>query len=389
MTIPASETTQRTARLRSHLAEMGLDGALFMYPIDIYYFTGTRQNGTLWIPSAGEPTLLVRKSFARAQTESHIVDTRPFPSSKELSHIFGGGAKRIGLTFDVLPVQYYHFYAGLLPDREFVDISRINREIRSVKSPWEQELIRVSGKRLADVFSQVPRFLVRGMREMDLAAEIEYRLKKAGSEGNVRARSFGQEMIGLTTSGYRAAMPGGFDGPVTGKGVSHASPYGPSLEVIQDSEPIMLDFAGIWDAYLTDISRIFVFGDLDPALKKAFAVACEIQDWLADHLRPGASCEDLYGSAINMAEKTGLADHFMGCNGEQVKFIGHGLGLELDEFPILAKGFKAHLQEGQAIALEPKFIFPGQGVVGIENTYLVTAAGGEKLTMLADDIVYV
>lgn len=389
MNIPSAEIPERIARLQARLSVAGIDGALFMYPVDIYYFTGTRQNGTLWVPAAGEPILLVRKSFARAQSESRIADTRPFPSSRDFPGIFSAGLKRIGLTFDVLPVQYYHFYAGLLPDREFVDISRINRELRSVKSVWEQERIRESGRRISEVFAQVPEFLVRGMREMDLAAEVEYRLKKAGSEGNVRARSFGQEMIGLTTSGYRAAISGSFDGPVTGKGVSHAAPYGPSREVIQEDESIMLDFAGIWDGYLTDLSRIFAFGTLDPELEKAFAVACGIQDWLADHLRPGAVCEDLYTAAVGMAAQAGLADHFMGSNSEQVRFVGHGLGLELDEFPVLAKGFPAPLQAGQTVALEPKFIFPGKGVVGIENTYLVTAAGGEKLTPLADDIVYV
>lgn len=389
MNIPLSEIRQRITLLQSRLAEAELDGALFMYPVDCYYFSGTRQNGTLWIPTEGEPTLLVRKSLSRAQSESGIADTRPFPSSRDFPAILTARAQRIGLTFDVLPVQYYHFYAGLLPGREFVDISKINREIRSVKSAWEQDRIRTSGRRLAEAFAQVPQFLTRGMREMDLAAEFEYRLKKAASEGNVRTRSFGQEMVGLTTSGYRAAVPGGFDGPVTGKGISHATPYGPSLEVIQEGEPIMLDFAGIWDGYLTDMSRIFVFGNLAPSLEKAFVTACEIQNRLADDLKPGTVCEDLYATAVEMASKAGLADHFMGCNGEQARFVGHGLGLELDEFPILAKGFKTPLQTGQTIALEPKFMFPGTGVVGIENTYLITTEGSEKLTTLLDDIVHV
>ena len=387
--VPLKEIEARQARLRTRLQEQGVDGALYVYPIDVFYFTGTRQNSTLWIPASGDPTLFVRRSFTRAKDESLVADTRPFPSSRDFPSFFGAEIRRVGCTFDVMPVQYFTYYSGLLPGRELVDISRINRDLRSVKSPWEQERIRVSGRRLADVFAQVPHFLVRGMRETDLAAEIEYRLKKAGSEGNVRARSFGQEMIGLTTSGYRAAVPGSFDGPVTGKGISNAAPYGPSIETIQEGEPIMLDFAGIWDGYLTDISRIFAMGDLSPELKKAFDVACAIQNHLADGLRPGSICEDLYTSAVAMAGEAGLGDFFMGCNGEQVRFVGHGLGLELDEHPIIAKGFREALQEGQAVALEPKFIFPGQGVVGIENTFLVTPSGGEKLTTLADDIVYV
>ncbi len=387
--IPLSEIEQRKILLQKRLSEQRLDGALFVSPVDIHYFTGTRQNGALWFPVSGEPMLLVRKSFSRARTESLVADTRPFPSSRELPALFNADIKRIGFTFDVMPAQYYHYYAGLLPGREFADISRLNREIRSVKSPWEQERVRVSGRRLAGVFAQIPQLLASGMREIDLAAEVELCLKKAGSEGNVRARAFGQEMIGLTTSGYRAAMPGGFDGPVTGKGISSSAPYGPSCEIIQEGEPAMIDYAGIWDGYLSDMSRIFVIGDLKPELKKAFSVACEIQNRLADNFRPGAICEDLYLAAVGMAEKAGLGHFFMGCDGEQVRFVGHGLGLELDELPVIAKGFREPLRKGQVIALEPKFMFPGQGVVGIENTWLVTAEGGEKLTALADDIAYV
>lgn len=389
MSVPKSETTQRIARLQRRLADEGLDGALILYPIDIYYFSGTRQNGTLWIPASGEPMLLVRKSFARAEQESHIADTRPFPSSRELPLLFSQGAKRIGLTFDVLPVQYHAYYSNVLLGREFIDISLINRELRSIKSPWEQERLRENGRRLAEIFAQIPSFFVPGMREIDLAAELEYRLKKADSEGIVRTRSFGMDMVGLTTSGQQAAVPGGFDGPVTGAGMSAVCPFGPSTKPIARNTPILIDYAGIWNGYVVDISRIFVQGALGPELSRAFSVACDIEAWLAEHLRPGAVCEDLYLHSLGMAQAAGLGDHYMGYPGEQARFVGHGVGLELDEFPVLAKGFQSPLQEGQTLALEPKFMFPGKGVVGIENTWMVTPHGGEKLTTLADEVVHV
>lgn len=389
MNIPKSETTQRIARLQRRLADEGLDGALILYPIDIYYFSGTRQNGTLWIPASGEPMLLVRKSFARAARESHIADTRPFPSSRELPLLFSQEAKRIGLTFDVLPVQYHAYYAGILAGKEFVDISLINRELRAVKSPWEQERLRENGRRLAEVFAQIPSFFVPGMREIDLAAELEYRLRKADSEGHVRTRSFGMDMVGLTTSGLQAAVSGSFDGPATGAGISAACPFGPSTTPIARNAPILIDYAGIWNGYVVDITRIFVHGELDPELSRAFSVACDIEAWLAEHLRPGAVCEELYLHSLGMAEAAGLGDHYMGYPGEQARFVGHGVGLELDEFPVLAKGFRSPLQEGQTLALEPKFIFPGKGVVGIENTWMVMPHGGEKLTTLADEVVHV
>ncbi|HMK60432.1 MAG TPA: Xaa-Pro peptidase family protein [Dissulfurispiraceae bacterium] len=386
--LPQLEYNQRLERLRVRLREQALDAALFVWPIDIYYFAGTRQNGALWVPADRSPILLVRKSYARAKTESRIPDTRPFPSSKDLPMLIDGSIRRIGMTFDVMPVQYYQYYSEILAGREFVDISMLNKELRSVKSSWEIACMKESGQRLAATFSEIRTFLRRGMSELDLAAEMEYHLRKSGSEGAIRMRSFGQEIIGLSAAGARAAHPGGFDGPVTAKGTSGGTPFGPSQSVIEENVPIIVDYSGTYGDYMMDMTRIFVFGELDRRLVKAFETAIDIQSVIVRGLRPGTVCEDLYFSACAAADGSGLYEHFMGYPGEQVKFVGHGVGLELDELPILAKGFKAQLEEGQAVAVEPKFIFPGMGVVGIENTWLVTSSGAEKLTDLADDIAY-
>ena len=382
------ESEQRIVCLQQTLRGQGLDGALLIHPIDIYYFSGTRQNATLWIPAEGNPLLLVRKSLARAQQESLVEETRPFPSSKEFPLLFGETVRSIGLSFDVVPVQQYNFYARLLPGREFRDISTTIRELRSVKSAWELDKMRTSGARLAGVFTQVPEFLTAGIREIDLAAEFECRLRKAGSEGHVRMRAFNQELFqGLAVSGT-AEKPGFFDGAVTGRGLSSASPHGASAEVIPANTPILLDYTGIFDGYLVDMTRIYVSGTLHPELKRAFDTSLAIQGYIVEHLRPGAICEELFAAALRMAEEAGLGSNFMGAPGENAKFVAHGVGLELDEFPILAQGFKAPLQAGQTVAIEPKFVLPGLGVIGIENTFAVTTDGGEKLTTLADDIVF-
>lgn len=382
-----TESEQRIARLQTGLMEQGLDGALFIYPIDIFYFSGTRQNSTLWIPAAGKPRLLVRKSYLRARDESVIDDTRPFPSSKEFPALFDPQVKRIGFTLDVAPVQQYQYYAKLLPGAEFVDISPLNRELRSVKSPGELDRMRKSGARLCDVFREVPSFLKVGMREVDLAAEFEYRLRKAGGEGYVRMRAFNQELFqGLAVSSS-AGNPGFFDGAVTGRGLSNASPHGASTDTIAADAPVLVDYTGVFDGYIVDMTRMFVLGKLSPELEHAFATSLEIQQQLVDNLKPGAVCEELFALAAGIAEGAGLAESFMGAPGENARFVGHGVGLELDEFPVLAQGLKSALQEGQTIAIEPKFVLPGHGVIGIENTFAVSREGGVKLTDMPDQIV--
>ena len=132
-----AESLQRIARLQVELQTRGIDAALIVYPIDIYYFAGTRQNALLYVPSTGQPVLLVRKSLARARLEAVLEDIRPFPSSKDFPALIGAGVKKVGLTFDVVPMQQYGFYQKLFAGCEFVDISALNRELRSLKSPWE------------------------------------------------------------------------------------------------------------------------------------------------------------------------------------------------------------------------------------------------------------
>lgn len=385
---PEYEINQRLKNLQEKLAAAGLDGALFNYGVDVFYFSGTRQNSVLWIPVVGAPVLLVRKSFNRAVQESLVRDVRPFPSSRELPEIVGRGVKTIGLTFDVLPVQHFNFYQGLFGSCEFRDISAINRELRSVKSAWELEQMRTSGKMLAEAFSEIPAYLRPGMREIDLAAEFEYRLRKFGIGGYLRIRGFNQEITGIAVSGANAAASGCFDGPVTGSGHWSAAPYGPSTDIIKSDVPIVVDYGGFYNGYIVDMTRIFCIGKIDSSLEKAFSVSREIQSRVTEYLKPGAICEDIFFAAAKMAADAGLAEHFMGHPGELAKFIGHGVGLELDELPVLAPKFKAPLLAGQTIAVEPKFLFPDRGAVGIENTFAVGENGCENLTSLSDEIVY-
>ncbi|MBN1959216.1 MAG: aminopeptidase P family protein [Desulfuromonadales bacterium] len=383
-----TEYQQRIERLQNRLTTLQLDGALYFYPIDVFYFCATRQTATLWVPSSGAPVLFVRKSYARAVEEACIDDIRRFPRSSEFSDQIVG--RKIGMTFDVIPVQQFHYYQQLLPRREFVDISQLHRELRSLKSPWELERMRHSGAQLSRVFASMVDYIQPGLRELDVAAEFEVRLRRIGGEGLVRMRAFNQELfLGLTVSGENAAAGGFFDGAATGVGLSSAAPHGASQALILPDQPIMLDYTGIFDGYIVDMTRMYVCGRLDPQCRDAFTLARKIQDHIAAQLTPGALCSDLYDQALCMARDAGLENNFMGPPGEQAGFIGHGVGLELDEYPVLAPKSAVSLQRGQTIAVEPKFTFAGRGIVGIENTYAVTAQGGEKISVLSDDLIQI
>jgi Xaa-Pro aminopeptidase len=383
------EHAGRIGRLQEALGARGAAGALLLHAVDVYYLAGTRQNGALWVPASGAPVLLVRRSLARAREESAVSDVRPFPPSKELAAALRAEG-RVGTTYDAVPAAVLDWWRKALPGVEWVDLSRPVRELRTVKSPAELEIMRDGGRRIGAVLGEVPAFLRAGMRELDVSAEIEARLRRAGNEGSPRLRGFNSELfVGLAVAGDSAATPGYFDGPVVGRGLGPAYPQGASTRAVRPGEPVLLDFTAVFGGYVLDMTRIAAVGALAPALERAFEVALEIQAETAAALRPGTIPSELYERARARAAAAGLGDRFMGPPGDQVRFLGHGIGLELDELPVLAPGFDAPLEAGQTVAVEPKFVFPGEGAVGIENSWIVTQRGGEKLTALDDAILRV
>jgi Xaa-Pro dipeptidase len=183
---------------------------------------------------------------------------------------------------------------------------------------------------------------------------------------------------------YSSARRAGPHGP---KGNTPAMAQGASFRRIGKNEPIGIDYGVGINGYLADQFRTFVIGDLPGELMRAHDCSVEVHYLFVKEAKPGVSCSDLYRLALKKAEKTGLGEHFMGYGEGKVRFVGHGLGLEIDEYPILAPRFNQRLEPGMVIALEPKFVFPGKGVVGLEDDYLVTATGIERLTLTDQTVI--
>lgn len=389
---PKSELANRISRLQAMLTEKGIEGALIIQSVDLFYFTGTAQNAHLYVPADGRPVLMVRKSLARAREESALDVIVPLTSLKKIPEILTEAGLRapqvIGLELDVVPAGNYLFYGQIFSGAGFVDVSGLIRQVRQVKSSYELELLRNSGRMMNEVYLKIPSMIKEGMAEIELAAAIEGLARSRGHMGYINMRSFNQApFFGHLMSGWTAAVPSAFDGATGGPGLTPAHPQSGGWKRISRGEPIIIDYVGLWDAYITDQTRIFSIGPLPDRLANAFETALSIQAAVVEQLRSGANGSDLYELAFNMAEKAGLAENFMGFGRDQAKFIGHGVGLELDELPVLAKGLDTPLGQGMVFAIEPKFVFPGEGVVGIENTFALTENGVEKLTITPDDLV--
>ncbi|TCS96632.1 Xaa-Pro aminopeptidase [Hazenella coriacea] len=388
--VPVSEIKQRLQDFQQTLQQMKLDGALITQNIDIYYLSGTMQNGVLYVPKSGDPCLYVKKSVTRAEFEASI-PVEEMGRMKELgdkirNHF--GEVKRLGIEMDVLPYGLAQRYLSMFPGAEAVDVSFALRLQRAVKSSYELEQLREAARRVHEIVVSLPEMIRLGMSEVELAAQIEYKLRVQGNISLYRMRGYNQELaLGMVASGMAAATPTYFDGPAGGLGLTTASPQGSGHKTFTSGEPILVDISTVVEGYIIDQTRMAVVGEMDDDLQQAYEITRSILREIEQMGRPGVSWESLYLKAVEMADQAGLKEHFMGYGKDQAKFLGHGVGLELDELPVLARGFSQELVEGMVIAIEPKFTFPGRGVVGIENTYLVTTQGLQSLTTAPEEIV--
>ncbi len=388
---PFEEIQNRIERLQTVLQIDGMDGALIFQKTDLYYFAGTIQQANLYIPAEGDPVLMVRKNPERARAESPLKKQIAVDSPKQMPEVLAHHEialpRRLGLELDVIPARLYLYLREIFPDARCLDISHAIRTIRSVKSEAEIALIREAA-RAADQLAAFAAGAIReGIAELELAGIVEAEARRLGHQGIVRMRMWDQEMFyGHLMAGAGAAVPSYLASPTGGAALSPAVAQGPSLQPIRRREPILLDYVFAKNGYLADHTRIFAIGGLDDELLAAHRAALEIQEALKQEIRPGVAAGRIYELALSLAADRGYTEHFMGADDRRIRFVGHGIGLELDEYPFLAAGQEILLQAGMVIALEPKMVFPGRGVVGIENTHLVTESGAEPLTLCKEEI---
>ncbi len=390
---PRSELDSRIARLQARLAEANDAEAVFLFQhADLFYFSGTAQDAWLVIGREGPPLLLVRRSFDRARAESALDQILPLTNPREVPKLLAahglGGLRRVGLEFDVLPVQQYARVGRLFPTMQFVDASPLIREVRMIKSAYEVARIRKAAEIQDRMARKLQEVLTPGMTELELAAEIEAEARRYGHQGLIRARAFNLEcFFGHLLSGENGAVPSWLDSATGGTGLSPAFGNGVSARRIQPHEPIMLDFAGAFDGYYSDQTRLFSLGPLPEDLVKGYEACLQIREEVLASLRPGIRTSEPFARAVDLAERLGYADRFMNTGPAQVAFVGHGVGVELDEIPFLAVGSNLTLQAGMTLAIEPKIVFPGRGVVGVEDTVLVTTGDPVCLTFTPRDLV--
>lgn len=381
------ELKQRRDKIRILMAQQGIDAALITCNVNWVYTYGCVVSGYLYLPLNDFARLFVKRP--NTIEGEHVMSIRKPEQLPDLIRECGLPLpQKLMLEGDELSFCEYNRLAACFPETEVVSCgSSLIRQARSTKTEMEIELFRRSGVAHAKAYEQIPSVYRPGMTDFQLSVEIERLMRLEGCLGIFRV--FGRSMeifMGSLLAGDNAATPSPYDFALGGAGLDPSLPGGPNGTLIQPGQTFMVDMGGNFYGYLCDMSRVYAVGKPTEQAYAAHQTCLEIQEAVSSMAKPGVVCEDLYHKAIEIVEKAGFADYFMGV-GQKAKFIGHGIGLEINEAPVIAPRIRQELEPGMVFALEPKIVLPGVGPLGIENSWVVTSDGLEKLTTAPEEII--
>ncbi|HON84419.1 MAG TPA: Xaa-Pro peptidase family protein [Syntrophorhabdaceae bacterium] len=389
---PKEELEKRIINLKKKMEARGIDLSLIIQNVDLFYFAGTVQKGALIVPVDGEPMLFVERNADRVRYETPF-DFIPIKRERDIRDILnerGIKGTTLGMEFDVVPVALFERWRDILKIGNVVDISNEIKDLRLIKSPFEIEQIKKSGEVTSFVLGRAKDVIREGMTELEIDAILGAEGRKKGHQGFLRMRGLNQEMMNIYITHERSCtIPSSGDVPIAGVGITHAIAQGASMNVIRRGIPILLDYGGGYNGYITDETRAYVIGNIDEFFRKPYDIAREIVETTMDFAKEGINGKEVYERAHSIVKKADLDDHFMGHGKGKVGFIGHGLGLEINELPVITPRHSIILQEGMVFAFEPKFIFPGRGAIGIEVDFIVRKDCLERVTDAPIDLVFI
>lgn len=381
-----NELELKWRRIQQAMRQEEADGCLLTMNMNLYYVSGQVFNGYFYLPAEGRPYWFVKRLTVPETNQVHVI-RKPEQMPELFRDLNLAMPRKLLLEEDELSYNECIRLQHVFRAEATGNASALIRHIRMIKTPWEIEQMRISARRHEAVYREIPACYRPGMRDVELQIEIEKRMRMHGSLGYFRA--FGSNMdifMGSLLAGENAGEPSPFDFALGGKGIHASGPLGANGTLLREGTTVMADMSGNYTAYQTDMTRVFSIGKLPDRAYRVHRVALEIQARMERTAKPGVSCSELYRDALAMAGQEGLKDCFMGTH-LQAKFVGHGVGLEINELPVLTTRSKDILQPGMTFAFEPKFVLAGIGAVGIENTFLVTDSGVEKMTLLDENII--
>ena len=381
---------KRLDKLQASLQSKGWQAALIMQPRDLYYYVGTAQPANLWVPDEGDPVLFTRRVHELTQEATwidHTVAASDFGEMRrvllDLELALSSGAV-LGIEQDVLP---YRLVQGLQKNLEGVQLENLSPVVlqqRFVKDDDEVERIRRAVELWKKGHQAIMETLAAGVAEYEVAAAMENAARRGGGDGMVWPRRWDSYLPagGIVASGPNAWIVSGEAMTVTGVGLSQALPWGPSFRRLEAGDLMVVDFTLSYEGYHCDITRTYCVGEPKQEQRDLWERLLELHLQVVDRVRPGVTGEELYLLAEDLAQKAGFTENFMGVGNARGRYIGHSIGLEMDEWPVLGAGAHEPLPVGAVITIEPKFMVPGLGAVMVEDDIVVTPNGHDVISTL-------
>ncbi len=357
--------------------------AMIFNKINLLYFTGTMSEGMLIVERDRDPVYWVRRSYERAVEESEFDDIRPMVSYRDAAKSYTNLPAGVYLETEFVPLAMFGRIKKYFPFQTFGGLDLQISLTRSVKSDRELKFMEQAGRIHQRVLEEhVPCILREGMTEVDLASELYGLMVKEGHQGIARFAMFDTEIVvGQLGFGESTLVPTNFDGPAGNRGLNAAVPsFGNKNRKLRKGDLVFVDVGVGFNGYHTDKTMTYMFGESLPDEVIDIHYQCvDIQNKIAALLKPGNSAGYVYDTVMDDLSDD-FKTNFMGFGNHRVKFLGHGIGLTVDEYPALAKGFDITLKENMVFAVEPKKGIEGIGMVGTENTFIVTPNGGRCIT---------
>lgn len=380
---PHDEFELRLSKIRSEMEATSTEALLLTDNANIYYLTGRVFAGYAYIPLKGMPIFFVKRPV-ELEGDGIVYIRKP----EEITASIGMSApSNIALELDVLPYSMASRLIPVFPGAEIRNASPLMRTVRAVKTPLAMDMLRQSGAKHTRVYRRIPGLFQEGMSDYDLQVSIEHLSRLQGCLGQFRISGDTMELyMGNVLAGRNADAPSPYDFAMGGAGMDPSLPVGANGTLITPGTTVMVDINGNYNGYMTDMTRVFALGDLEPLAERAHQCSIDIHHALCDMMHPGTPAKALWEKAEQIVTEADLKPYYMG-HRQHAGFIGHGVGIEINELPVIAPRSRDIIQEGNVIALEPKFVIPHVGAVGIENTYIVHADHVECITTAPEEML--
>jgi Xaa-Pro dipeptidase len=378
------ERSKRLAKIREQLVISGVDACLLSTTVNILYANGCIFSGYYYIPVEGEPIRFVKRPVGLSDENIRYI-RKPEQMPEMLSACGLSLPEKLMLEGDEMSHGDWMRLQACFEGVELINGTNDLRKVRSVKTDYEVSLIRRSAEAHVRAYKRIPEVYRPGMTDNAFSIEIERLMRLEGNLGLFRTFGDMEAFMGSVLTGDNASVASPYDFALGGAG-SVSNPIGAAGLELLPGKSIMIDMAGNFTGYLDDLTRTFSIGKLTEKAYKAHQVSIDIQLALMAEMKEGVVCEDLWELSLKMATEAGLADCYMGTT-QQAKFVGHGVGIVINELPVLATRSRDVLKANMTIAIEPKFVIEGVGAVGVEDTILIEKNGCERLTKIEYDIV--